>query len=235
MFIHTRCIVCVWRRCACAEGPRSSPLCLLTSGELDSTSCLAALFACRLRARQTCFASTLTLFRAIVLSRISAKFSAVILKNFSSSAQYYCEVLCSGALIRQRLYRRFFTTSKITHSPLCQKVIRFLLFSSDIVCNTAFADWCFKGRLQSIILYRECSNIVYQWTRRYCISMHIDVFQCKCVHCSYSRRLYKQPKYIVFVYLSHTLLIIAKCQSGQGLESEYRHGHYSDTTRFHHK
>lgn len=154
MFIHTRCIVCVWRRCACAERPRSSPLCLLTSG-VEATQ-QAVLFAYGLGARRTCTATTLTLFRAIVLSRISAKISAVILKIFSSSAQYYCEVLFCGALIRQRLYWRFFTTSKITHSLLCQKVISFLLFFLDIVCNVRLTR---TGTWKKIIIY----NLYREW------------------------------------------------------------------------
>lgn len=133
MFIHTRCIVCVWRRCACAEGSRSSPLCLLTSRVLNSTSCSIRVWtSCASDVRR---ADTYTLFRAIVLSRISAKFSAVILKNFS----HFCAILLWSVVLwssyPSALVPKIFSTSKITRSLLCQKVICFLLFFLDIVCS----------------------------------------------------------------------------------------------------
>lgn len=179
MFIHTRCIVCVWRRCACAERSRPSPLCLLTSRVLNSTSC--AIRVRTSRATDVRRVDSHTLFRAIVLSRISAKFSAVILNIFFlfCSIILWSVVLWSSDL--SAITRKIFSTSKITHSLLCQKVIRFLLFFLDMYVILGSRGLALQREIviYNIILYRDHGKCIISVN-----SSCIDVFECKCVHCS---------------------------------------------------
>lgn len=137
VFIHTRCIVCVRRRRACAKRLATKPSLFVDKQSLVNSTRQGIAS----REPRTRFVDVVrgerasrkdsTLFRELVLSRTLAKFSAVILFFPSFCAIILCTVPFCGALqasLRQSSILCF-STSKITYSPSCQKVGKYFCFS----------------------------------------------------------------------------------------------------------